>query len=308
MSRLGYYWKRTARTMKWVIAYRNRTTDILQDQNTSFVPFRLDKGFWGADPFVIDVEGSTFLFLELFVEKENKGVIAVSEYNGQEFEEPRIVIDEPYHLSFPCVFFANNKYYMVPESGSQHNIVLYECKSFPYEWKKKKVLLTDFNSSDTIVHIDKETNDIFVIASQLVDSTCIARNILYKLDINNLSLIEISQGSVVSEKGIRNAGLIFESNGMLVRPGQNCPKGEYGKSTIFWKVAPGNLMMEDEILEISVEDIKIAEREKYSGVHTYNISHRLEVIDLRSVTCTPLAVRVKLFVHTIFDYIKMKLR
>lgn len=52
MSKISYYWNRTARKMTWMIAYRNRTSDIITDRETMFKLLNLKSGFWGADPFV----------------------------------------------------------------------------------------------------------------------------------------------------------------------------------------------------------------------------------------------------------------
>ena len=113
MSKINYYWQRTARNMSWMIAYRDRSSDILFDKGTKFELLKLQSGLWGADPFVFSFENKTVLFFELFIEEINKGVIGVSEYDGSGFSQPKIVIEEPYHLSFPCVFEMNDILYML---------------------------------------------------------------------------------------------------------------------------------------------------------------------------------------------------
>lgn len=305
MSRIGHYWKRTQKTMTWKIAFRCRKTNIIKDTQTPFSIFEQDKGLWGADPFIVDKDGKSFLFYELFIEKENKGVIAVSEYDGKNFKNPQIIIKEPFHLSFPCVFEINGIWYMIPETGSQHNLILYECTNFPNEWLFKKVLINNFDSSDTIVYSTSDT--IFVIASQLVGSTCNARNVLFKLDPSRLVLEEVEIGDNVSEIGIRNAGLIFQNDNQIIRPGQNCSNGDYGKSLIFWEVDQNNLLVENNQLEIKVNELNFPNKNIYNGIHTYNLSSSLEVVDIRMITKTPLKTRVYLFRKLIIDYLKLKL-
>lgn len=306
MSKINYYWQRTARNMSWMIAYRDRSSDILFDKGTKFELLKLQSGLWGADPFVFSFENKTVLFFELFIEKTNKGVIAVSEYDGSGFSQPKIVIEEPYHLSFPCVFKMNGILYMIPESGSQYNIVLYECESYPYKWVRKKVLLEHFDSSDTIVfHKEGKT---YLLASQLVNSTCIAKNVLFEIDPNSLELSKIKEGGTCSDYGIRNAGLLFSHNGKLIRPGQNCPDGEYGKSTIFWEVFNPLEIQEEQLCELTVDMLNIDLKNKFSGVHTYNQCDALEVIDLRIVQKNLLYKRLFLFANFVISFLKSKLR
>lgn len=304
MSRISYYWNRTARTMEWVIAYRNRKTNILEDLNTEFKILSLPKGYWGADPFIFDYEGQTVLFYELFVEKVNKGVISASVFDGKDFSSPKIVLEEPYHLSFPCVFKLAGSYYMIPESGSQYNLVLYKCEKYPYKWNRVKTLIENFDSSDTIVY--QEDGNTYVLASKLEGSTCIARNVLFRLNHDQLELERIEEGTICSYEGIRNAGLFFESKGDTIRPGQNCPDGEYGKSTFFWRVENRTSTKESFIRELKVSDLRIQNKKAYSGVHTYNLCDTMEVIDLRFVTRTSTFSRIIRFIGIVIDYIKLK--
>lgn len=305
MSKISYYWNRTARKMTWMIAYRNRTSDIITDRETMFKLLNLKSGFWGADPFVYSYENRIVLFYELFNEKYNKGVIAASEYDGHTFSPPNIIIEESYHLSFPCVFLMNGCYYMVPESGSQHNIVLYECISYPYKWVRKKILLEHIDSSDTIVF--NKDSKTYLLASILINSTCVSKNVLFELNGDSLVLTKIKEGKECSDEGIRNAGLIFRHNNKLIRPGQNCPNGEYGKSTIFWTINNPLEMDEERFWEITVDSINIDKKHIFSGIHTYNLCDSIEVVDLRIIQKRHLYERAYLFTKLIINYLKDKI-
>lgn len=304
MSRINYYWQRTARNMKWMIAYRNHESDIISDKKSKFKLLKLKSGFWGADPFVYSFQNKTILFFELFVEKKNKGVIAVSEYNGDEFSQPTVILEEPYHLSFPCVFEVNGGLYMIPESGSQHNIVLYECRTYPYTWVRKKVLLEHFDSSDTIVF--HQGDKTYLLASQLVGSTCVAKNILFELNPTSLELSKVKEGNICSEYGIRNAGLFFLHNGQLIRPGQSSPNGDYGEAIFFWNVTNPIEIQEEKICELSVKMINVEHKNKFSGVHTFNQCDTVDVIDLRIVQKNEFHRRVFLFIKFVISFIKSK--
>ena len=94
----------------------------------------------------------------------------------------------------------------------------------------------------------------------------------------------------------------------MIRPGQNCPDGEYGKSTIFWEVFNPLEIQEEQLCELTVDMLNIDLKNKFSGVHTYNQCDALEVIDLRIVQKNLLYKRLFLFVNFVISFLKSKLR
>ena len=52
-----------------------------------------------------------------------------------------MVLDEPFHLSYPYVFKWENEYFMIPESGDGNEIRLYKKIKFPTQWTFVKTLL-----------------------------------------------------------------------------------------------------------------------------------------------------------------------
>ena len=62
-----------------------------------------------------------------------------------------MVLEEPYHLSFPFVFEHDGEIYMVPETANDRSVKLYKATSFPTGWIEVKVLLADVVAVDTVV-------------------------------------------------------------------------------------------------------------------------------------------------------------
>lgn len=299
-----YYWKTTKHDTKWKIAFRRRNgKSIISDKLSEFSIFETEKGTWAADPFLVDDGIDTYLFMELFIEKSKKGVIAVSKFSQGNFEKPQIVIDEEFHLSFPCVFKRNNKFYMIPETGSQKNITLYEATDFPYAWEKKAILLEKVNSSDSIVFGD---NNEYLLASILNGSTCKAQNVIYSIKDEKVDVVKEISGS--GENGYRNAGLIFEENGKKYRPGQICLNGNYGKGIAIWEISNMDPFNYSEVLieNIMCDDIVINSGNCFLGIHTYNLSEKLEVIDLKYIVTNSFKKRIIKFFKIIIDYFASK--
>jgi len=91
-----------------------------------------------ADPFFIRKDKKWYMFFEAYKYEIHKGVIgyAVSEDDCYTWEYRKIIIDKPWHHSFPHVFEENGEYYMVPESKYSGSTLLYKAINFPEEWSE----------------------------------------------------------------------------------------------------------------------------------------------------------------------------
>ena len=191
---------------------------------------------------------------------------------------------------------------MIPETGSMHNIVLYKCVDFPSKWEKEKELLSGVNSSDTIVW--NYNGNMFVIASMLHGNASTASNKIYLLDMDGLELRQIGESSEYSNEGYRNAGFIFEDKKVMYRPGQNCENNQYGKGLIFWKILLENgKYNEHKEKAINITDLSINNDTTFCGVHTYNLSQKYEVIDLKILKQTSFMERLCTFAKIGVKYI-----
>ena len=104
-----------------------------------------------ADPFTITVAGTTYLFVEEFPFDTRKGVISAYRLIGTRAQRIGVVLEEPWHLSFPFVFEHGGEVYMVPEGGGGRSVKLYKAASFPSGWTEVKTLLADVPAVDTTI-------------------------------------------------------------------------------------------------------------------------------------------------------------
>jgi hypothetical protein len=94
-----------------------------------------------ADPFMINVDGTWHMFFEVFNEQTNQGDIGLAiSTNGIDWAYKRIILDEPFHLSYPYVFKWEENYYMIPEACKAYTVKLYKACNFPTEWSFVKDL------------------------------------------------------------------------------------------------------------------------------------------------------------------------
>lgn len=102
-----------------------------------------------ADPFMIRHGSTWYMFFEVETPAERQGDIGYAESaDGFDWKYGKIVLNEPFHLSYPYVFEYGNDYYMIPESNAVSAIRLYKAVDFPVEWAFEGVLLEGERFSD----------------------------------------------------------------------------------------------------------------------------------------------------------------
>lgn len=95
-----------------------------------------------ADPFMMSVDGTWYMFFEMMNGKTGKGEIALAtSADGFTWKYQQIVLDEPFHLSYPYVFAWGDDYYMVPESWKAGAVRLYRATHFPTAWSYVQTLV-----------------------------------------------------------------------------------------------------------------------------------------------------------------------
>jgi hypothetical protein len=88
-----------------------------------------------ADPFMTRVDGTWHMFFEAMRLADARGVIAhAASPDGHAWRYDRVVLDEPFHLSYPHVVAAEDGFFMVPESWRAGGIRLYRADAFPQRW------------------------------------------------------------------------------------------------------------------------------------------------------------------------------
>ncbi len=278
MGRQGFF-----RYKYWTIAYRTRgTTPVYREEKaTDFKVVLRAKSGIQADPFLIRKDGKSYLFYETAGPVTGKGKIACLCLEEAD-AKPRIVLKEPFHLSYPFVFCHAGEYYMMPEGRQGHRVMLYRAKRFPWEWEPCRELL----------------------AEDAVDSTLFARGGKQYLFTYRDGALEVyaceTDGKGLPQKTVllhrspkskrmRPAGNVIRDGDRYLRPAQLC-ENFYGEAVL--------------INEIDMEREDFWERERFRlqasriqipgleilGIHTYNADERYEVVDLYCVQDSPWAL------------------
>lgn len=107
-----------------------------------------------ADPFILQKDGNYYMFFEVLNLETNSGDIGyATSKDGKTWDYQKIVLDEQFHLSYPCIFEWEGKYYMIPESSKDFSVRLYSSSSFPEDWEFAGTLLSGEGFTDpTLFH------------------------------------------------------------------------------------------------------------------------------------------------------------
>ncbi len=139
--------------------------------------------------------------------------------DGLHYKYGGVVLDEPFHLSYPQVFEKDAKMYMVPESGHAKAVLLYESEKFPGGWKVVDTLVKG-NYKDPSLYVSDTLNLMVASDDNLT---------LHFFKADSLKGEWKKMGWLLKGSEARAGGRIFEHEGKLILPVQDCAKG-YGSS------------------------------------------------------------------------------
>jgi hypothetical protein len=258
---------------QWILAYQvDGNAGCLSE---SFHNFKLaippKDRFW-ADPFPVTLGDRRFIFFEELPYTIMKGHLCCVEVKPDgSITEPQLVLNRPYHLSYPFVFQWKGTHYMIPETSHARTVELYRCASFPGEWALESTLMENVNAVDTtLVEIAGEW---WMFTSMAVEGV---------REVFELHLFHSEtpfgpwkphrQNPIKCDISARPAGAVIQQNGRLYRPTQSA----YGEAVLIYKIDRINAR---EFEETHVSTIQPRWTDHLIGTHTFNTAGGLTVID-----------------------------
>jgi hypothetical protein len=104
-----------------------------------------------ADPFMVRADGLWHMFFEVLNNQSNKGDIGrATSRDGLTWRYERIVLEEPFHLSYPYVFRWNDDFYMTLETLGANAVRLYRAGPFPDRWTLVKEMISGQHADPSI--------------------------------------------------------------------------------------------------------------------------------------------------------------
>ena len=234
--------------------------------------------FW-ADPFVFNDDKNHYIFFEeeeFAVGKAHISVVAINRQT-KELSAIKKVLERPYHLSYPFVFSHNGLHYILPETKKNKTVELYVAREFPYKWELDRILLKDINAVDsTLLYY----NDKWWLFCSVTENNQILNadelHIYYAPSLESNHWTPHKANPVIADcRYARPAGKIFEKEGNLYRPSQDCSVN-YGYAINFNRILK---LTEDEYKEMPEDKIYPNWDDSLIGVHTFNFDQDIQVLD-----------------------------
>lgn len=263
---------------QWQVAFRKcGNGNILEDKATEFTAVPNTYRYTAADPFLFNYHGVKYLFAEILDKKTNLGNLGYAVFDGENFGEWKIVISEPYHLSYPNIFEYNSNIYIVPEANQSESIYAYKAINFPDKWEKCPPIISGVKCVDT-TFLTKE--DVYLMFTYDITESDEKKLKVYSVDKAGNAAEYYKAPISTDEASARHGGNFLTYNGDTIRVSQDC-HGDYGKALVFSKIhtCDESGYSETIIRKITPNDLKI-DVEDVSGIHTYNTDGELEVIDM----------------------------
>lgn len=268
----------------WSLAWRKRTDPrkLLSEpfDRGGFQFIRPPADRYYADPSAIKVAGRTFVFFEDYRYREQKGVVSFLELSESGPGAVETVLTLPYHLSYPFLFEWNGEIFMVPESAANLTVELYRAIDFPRRWELSRILLKGVSAVDaTLLRYENRWwlfANIEIEGGQSLDELH-----LFFADTLDQEFTAHPNNPVVSDvRNARPAGRIFEVDGQLIRPAQDCMIA-YGRAVSFQRITALSTV---DYREEPVNRIDAPIEPGNTGVHTYTSTEDFEIIDVKRET------------------------
>ena len=267
------------RKKKFQLFYQPKRFDLGELSLEDFKPMPLPEDcFWG-DPFLIEKDNCTYIFFEEFLYSKGKAHISVMEMdkNGM-ISIPRLVLEKPYHLSYPFVFGFQDTYYMIPETSANKTVDLYKAKTFPGEWEFVINLMKDITLIDPTLFFH---NNKWWLFGTTINHEAVSTNdqlmLYHSSELFSKDWIPHPQNPVATHiSNCRPAGKIFAFNNKIYRPAQNNASIQYGFSI---KINEIEILNEYEYVEKEVFELLPSNKNKFIATHSLNFTEKLIVID-----------------------------
>ncbi|WP_137136931.1 hypothetical protein [Rhizobium sp. FKY42] len=243
---------------------------------TPFIELKDDGERFYADPFPFEYKGRFYVFVEEFPYREDKGVISVAELqdNGT-LSQPRIVLREPHHLSYPNVFRHKDSIFMIPESGGAQKVVLYRAEEFPDRWIRERVLIEGANINDVTL-IERDGRFYMFATEKIGKGSASDTLVVYSApDLMGPWLPHKLNPILVDKRGARPGGCILEENGRLFLPVQDGSE-VYGGGLGLREILSLN---DEDVILGNVFPVTTGSAWQKKGIHTLNRCGPLEVVD-----------------------------
>lgn len=178
-----------------------------------------------ADPFLWKRGGDFFIFCEEWIYSRPHGHISVMQLSpdGGAVTSPIPVLTAKHHLSYPFLFEFEGELHMMPEAGAGRSLDVYRCVEFPHRWKRRATLMRNVRYADATLLEHQGKWWLFLTLKH--GWSALSRDLFVFHAGQPLTDQWTAHPGNPVVRGFtraRPAGPIFEHEGKLFRPSQDC--------------------------------------------------------------------------------------
>ena len=232
--------------------------------------------FW-ADPFVWFHENKHYVFIEEALYSTHRGrIVCLTLDKEMNIQSNQVVLEKPYHLSYPFLFEYKSQLYMLPETAENNTVELYRCAHFPDQWEFEKTLINNVHALDATLLEAHGKWWLFANIQEKGGSSWDSLHLYYSDHPLSDDWIPHPHNPIVKDiHSARPAGRIFSDNGKLIRPSQDCSV-RYGYAVNYNQIVT---LTETDYLETREHTFKPMRKNSIRATHTYNDMAGVTVID-----------------------------
>lgn len=230
-----------------------------------------------ADPFVVSRDDADYIFVEEVELSTNKGVIVCLRRDAKGTERLGVVIEEPFHLSYPFLLEFDGELYMLPESSADRRTYLWKCESFPMKWEKKLTKFAGLSIVDSTIFQHNGSWWLFGTIDRVGAGILTSELHVYYSDnpIDGSWQPHPLNPVLVDDRCARMAGTVKVIDGRLVRFSQGSGR-RYGDSLHMRHIRH---LSRSDYVEEPIDTVLPAARQGCIGLHHFSMSGQTAVVD-----------------------------
>jgi len=261
---------------EWRLGLLSNDLKDLKSGSIHWVSNGVYKNKWFADPYILDYDDKqVWLLVEEFDYDVHRGRLAklTVDLSSWTVVDCKIILDLKTHLSFPMIWREEKHIYVCPENYASGALNLYEFNPKSESLTFIKPLISGKLTDATMIKYD---GAYYVLST--CEPTPNGKHLSVWKSDSLMGEYKVNQEIYFDENIARNAGCIFEHNGLLTRPAQEC-NNEYGHAIVFQQIAfMGDQLSFQEVYRYTSTNPKY----KY-GTHTFNAYKDMAVIDVKGL-------------------------
>lgn len=234
-----------------------------------------------ADPFLLPGSDATVL-CEEFDFTKRVGVLKQMRVGGGEILDERdLFFPLAGHLSYPFVFQHQGETYCLPESSAAYQLILFRWNAGAGKWENHAAILEGVEAADATLFV---YGGMFWVAyTDIAIDAFDNLNLIYAASLEGPWRAHSQNPVVLDPRVSRCGGTIFEKEGKLIRPAQDCSE-RYGGAIRLMRI---DICTQDQFLQTEITLIRPEKALNPHGFHTLSAAGDKTLVDGKRMMFSP---------------------